>query len=287
LLALSAIFVLPSALLESATAMRVAETFGGLPIVTPDGALTADRLTDADLHRLGDAALLYGLSTTVSGILGAVLAVGCAWIVGRDYRALPVGTGAALMASLRRALVAIAAVVLTMVATTAILVAGVGAAALAVAALPAAAGTGGPGVFLALVALVATALAVTTVAMRLAVTLPVAALEGAGPLRSLARSWRLTAGSTWRTFGVVLFVSVIVVVLASLVAELLAALLVDPLAGQLGAGSLGDLVMSALVSVVFASPTSVVLAVLYHDLVVRHDGWDVPEPGSAGAALDP
>jgi hypothetical protein len=109
------------------------------------------------------------------------------------------------------------------------------------------------------------------------------------PLRqAIARSWRLVTGYFWRTFGVILLVTVIVNIIANVVSvpvSLLAPmliLLVDPtgqnpaLAGVLG---VGVLLLTLLVAVAFVAAALVVqsatTALLYLDLRMRKEGLDL------------
>jgi hypothetical protein len=117
--------------------------------------------------------------------------------------------------------------------------------------------------------------------VRLAFAAPAMLLERLSIRRSLVRSWRLTTGSWWRVFGVLL--------LTQLIAAVAAGLLGVPLAvvgaivgGAVGSESVGYLVAdgignvgTVLASTVTAPFTAGVTALLYIDLRIRREGLDV------------
>jgi hypothetical protein len=104
---------------------------------------------------------------------------------------------------------------------------------------------------------------------------PVAVLERAGPIQALRRSWRLTAGFFWRTFAVSLLSSILGWVLAAVPLYLIQVVLI-PLS------FVNILLVSAIQSVVstigqiLVSPISIgILTLLYYDLRIRKEGYDV------------
>lgn len=107
------------------------------------------------------------------------------------------------------------------------------------------------------------------------------------PLRAaLARSWRLTEGYFWRTFGVQALITVIISVASNIISAPvsfipLLGLVLDP--NGTGAVSIAlsviSIVLSGVLSVVIASVTSVVLSgaisLMYLDLRMRKEGLDL------------
>jgi membrane-anchored glycerophosphoryl diester phosphodiesterase (GDPDase) len=106
--------------------------------------------------------------------------------------------------------------------------------------------------------------------------------------QSVRRSWTLTSGFFWRTFGILALVSVIIGVVSQVVSTPLTFLapmvgtLVDP-QGQNGSTAaavvIGFAVLAIVITVVFQAITSVVssatTALLYIDLRIRKEGLDL------------
>jgi hypothetical protein len=146
----------------------------------------------------------------------------------------------------------------------------------------------GGGLALAAGVVVAIVLAVL-IYVRLAFAAPALLLERLGVGAALARSWRLVAGSWWRTFGILALGAIIAAAINGLV-QLpfsLVGNLVGALAGSGDAQSLGDVtsgmqialvisnVGSVLASTVTAPFTAALTALLYIDLRIRREGLDV------------
>jgi membrane-anchored glycerophosphoryl diester phosphodiesterase (GDPDase) len=125
--------------------------------------------------------------------------------------------------------------------------------------------------------------------VRLAFAAPALLLERLGVGAALSRSWRLVAGSWWRTFGILALGAIIAGAINGLV-QLpfsLVGNLVGALAGSADAQSLGDVtsgmqialvitnVGSVLASTVTAPFTAALTALLYIDLRIRREGLDV------------
>lgn len=278
LLLLALGFGLPAALLSSAAGVHFGETLLDIVPELSDGVIRVIDPTSAQLHALTDALLLVLAGSVLSGILGALAATGSAWIVERDYHGQSSPFGSAAAISLRRAPVVLGTVVLGTLATLGLTAIGGAIIALLLALWPAGPAGGGIGVFLALVAGVAVAVAVIVLSVRWSLAGVSAALEPVGPVTAMRRSWHLTTGHALRTLGVIIVVMVIVAVLGAIVTELLGIVVVDGLAAG-GDGSLvAEAIITALVSVLFAPVAPVIAAVLYFDLRVRRDAWDVPPP---------
>ncbi|MDN4611026.1 DUF7847 domain-containing protein [Arthrobacter burdickii] len=111
-------------------------------------------------------------------------------------------------------------------------------------------------------------------------------LEGTGPWTSIKRSWQLTRGNWWRTFGIVLLTSVIVSIIASVISMPLT-FAVSLLVGFSSAASSAPDAMSSLPLVaatqaITALFTAIgyafqagVTSLLYVDLRMRREGFDV------------
>ncbi|MCM3661016.1 glycerophosphoryl diester phosphodiesterase membrane domain-containing protein [Georgenia satyanarayanai] len=171
-------------------------------------------------------------------------------------------------------------VVLSLLLGTAGVVAVVGATALVIALAVALAEVSGDGV-LVLVVLVPLLLLLLAgilafFAVRLMLATCVIMLEGTGVLASIARSWRLTRGSFWRLFGIMLLTVVLVTILVSILSVPFSMLgTVFAVQGDITLplilSSIGQLVGSAVSIPVMAA----VLALLYIDVRMRKEGLDV------------
>src|SRR6478752_6983769 len=117
---------------------------------------------------------------------------------------------------------------------------------------------------------------------RTALAAPTIVLEGAGVRSGLRRSFALTRGAFWRTFGIILLVSVIAQIAGSMLAAPFSLL------GIVGMAATGDNMQSGLVMLVIASHlgrivsgtlttpfTAGVVGLLYIDRRIRLEGLDV------------
>lgn len=138
--------------------------------------------------------------------------------------------------------------------------------------------------------------------VKLSIVPSVIVIEGAGIRAAMGRSWRLTNGAFWRTFGVLLLVQAIVYMASQIVSFPLAfggsmaTTLIDPT----GTGSgtwiyLGVNVLIIVVSIVLGAVTAVVqsalLGLIYLDRRMRTEGLDLElrrhvERRAAGEAVD-
>ena len=124
------------------------------------------------------------------------------------------------------------------------------------------------------------------VGVKLALVPSIIVLERAGIRTAAARSWRLTDGFFWRTFGTLLLVAVIlnfaaqvVVQPVSLIGTILA-LIIDP--NGTGAAititiitTVVTLVLSLLIGAITAVVQAALIAVIYIDLRMRKEGLDL------------
>ncbi len=111
-------------------------------------------------------------------------------------------------------------------------------------------------------------------------------LEGTGPWTSVRRSWALTRGNWWRTFGIVLLTSLIVSIIASVISTPLtfAVSLVFGFSADASATPdaldsipllLATQAITALFSAIGYAFQAGVTSLLYVDLRIRREGFDV------------
>ena len=123
-------------------------------------------------------------------------------------------------------------------------------------------------------------------AVRLSLTVPAVVLEKLGPWTAVKRSWRLTNGSFWRLFGILLLTGLIVFI-AALVVQIPFTLIANA-AGGGGSGTFGTtagsagvtaVIISAIGGIVSATITRPISAgvtvLLYVDLRMRREGLDL------------
>ena len=109
------------------------------------------------------------------------------------------------------------------------------------------------------------------VGVRLFVSTTVLVVEDERGPRALGRSWRLTSGRFWRLFGALILANLIGGVVARLIVEIFG--LAAPSAGS--SGWVVDAAGSALAQVVVQPFSTLVAVVLYFDLRVRKEGFDL------------
>lgn len=184
-------------------------------------------------------------------ILGGVLMLGAGlWVIGCGERAEAVRASAAVDIALRRFLPLLAVTLLVEI-----------------------------GVMLGLVLVIIPGIVLATL---LALAPAAVVLEGARPLRAIARSWKLIASHFWRSLGVLalgVVVIAVVGVIVGAVANAVLALLTAPF-GSLG-GPIAAAVSDALFYVIAASLGASLVVLLYADLRNRAEGFDLTLP-SAG-----
>lgn len=148
---------------------------------------------------------------------------------------------------------------------------------------------------LLLLALAAAAVLYVFVAIRLVLATPALVLEELGVVAALRRSWGLTAGRFWRTFGVLLVAGLLVAVVQQVLSVafqvlggILGAVFVSPsdddgalFALVILAVSLLGVALSALVTQPFSAAVS---ALLYTDERIRKEGFDLALSRAAASA---
>ncbi|WP_353815407.1 glycerophosphoryl diester phosphodiesterase membrane domain-containing protein [Agromyces sp. SYSU T00266] len=121
---------------------------------------------------------------------------------------------------------------------------------------------------------------------KLALVPSVIVLERAGIAQSVRRSWELTTGHFWRTFGLILLVGLIVSTIAQTVVQVpmlggtILAVILDPTAGATYeaisiASTVVGTVLSILVGAIVAVVQAALIAVIYIDLRMRSEGLDL------------
>ncbi|HXM52369.1 MAG TPA: hypothetical protein VN913_03725, partial [Candidatus Binatus sp.] len=120
-------------------------------------------------------------------------------------------------------------------------------------------------------------------------SLTVAAMmaEDIGPIRGLGRSWNLVSGQWWRTFGILLIVTILQTIITWGLGILLGVIASVFSTGDFQAAlvQVGGTLLGALVSPI----TTIAVVLLYFDLRVRKEGLDLDQlaqqtsPGPAPA----
>lgn len=113
--------------------------------------------------------------------------------------------------------------------------------------------------------------------VRWSVSVPALLAEGIGPIRALDRSWTLTRRSWWRAFGILLLVALLQAAISFALALLVLpiGIAVPFLSGFLG-GAIAAAVSTGL-SAVVAPVISLCLVLLYFDLRIRRESFDLDQ----------
>lgn len=286
LLAVSALFQLPSSITDAAAQQRLARAVSAIVVGLDTDTPRVLEPTTAQSQAILEA-LVVVMATSVFGmLLGALATLAFTSAALDDYQGRRPGVRAMVGTALRRALPALAASLLAAILLLGIIVGATVLAAGAMALMPApGGGAGGFGAFLAILVGVSAVILAIVVIVRLALPAAVLAGEPVGAIESLRRSWHLTGDNTWRAFAILGVVTIVVAILGSTLLELLAVVITDGIAAGMGLADLSDAPLSGVVSTLMAPIGGVVLAVLYLDLRVRRDGWQPLAP-SAGSRVD-
>ena len=124
---------------------------------------------------------------------------------------------------------------------------------------------------------VAAAIGMFVVYVRLLLATQAIVLEDFGPLRALQRSWQLTHGSFWRTLGLILLMGIVVYIVAGIPAAGVS------LAMQITARDIDAIVRSQIVTailsqlgLILATPLQfAVYTLLYYDIRIRREAYDL------------
>jgi len=274
LLAVSALFQLPSSIADAAAQQRLARALSPIVVGLDTDAPRVLEPTSAQSQAILEALMVVTATSIVGMLLGAIATLAFTRAALDDYEGRRPSVGGMVSIALRRAVPALAAGLFTAILLLGIIVGAVVVAVGAMTALPApGGGAGGFGAFLAILVGVSAVVLAIVVMVRLALPAAVLAGEQVGAVEALRRSWHLTGDNTWRAFAVLAIVTIVLAILGSTLLELLAVVVSDGIAAGMGLADVSDALLSGLVSTLLAPIGGVVLAVLYLDLRVRRDGW--------------
>ena len=111
--------------------------------------------------------------------------------------------------------------------------------------------------------------------VKLCMAFPAVIFERAGPFRSIGRSWKLTADNWWRVFGTL----VVVFLIAMVVNFALGAVLGIVAAGSDSISEVAFAVLNTVITLLTYMLTyplwAAVMTVIYYDLRVRNEGFDL------------
>lgn len=111
--------------------------------------------------------------------------------------------------------------------------------------------------------------------VKMCMAFPAVIFERAGPFRSIGRSWKLTADNWWRVFGTL----VVVFLIAMVVNFALGAVLGIVAAGSDSISELAYAVLNTVITLLTYMLTyplwAAVMTVIYYDLRVRNEGFDL------------
>jgi hypothetical protein len=134
------------------------------------------------------------------------------------------------------------------------------------------AGAGALGALLAIVAAIAIIPALLFVYVRTVVAVPAIVLERASGWHGLQRSWQLTKGRFWPTFGRIALLAIIAAIISSVVA----AIFELPGSALFPSNSfVFDQVASAIAAVFVGPITYIGVTLLYYDIRIRKEGFDI------------
>jgi uncharacterized membrane protein len=103
------------------------------------------------------------------------------------------------------------------------------------------------------------------------VTPVVATLEGLGPIAAIRRSFRLSTGNRWRIIGLQL----LLLVLNAVIGALLSAIFLGSFINDVTTRTIVQQVANLLTNVAWAPVQWGTFAILYYDLRVRHEAFDL------------
>jgi hypothetical protein len=106
------------------------------------------------------------------------------------------------------------------------------------------------------------------------VSFPALLSEGLGPVAALGRSFKLVQGRWWPVFGALLVMYLLVAVISGILGALFGATLIAAVDSEVVAGIIYTIV-NTLSSLITLPLTAAVLTVIYFDLRVRKEGFDL------------
>jgi hypothetical protein len=111
-------------------------------------------------------------------------------------------------------------------------------------------------------------------------------VENQGPLQSLSRSWHLTRHVFWRTFGYLMIIWLLTGLLPGIVTTVFSSSLNFFLASQTILLLLISTIISAVIQVIITPFSMIAYTLMYYDLRVRKEGFDLEQQTSAMASPD-
>src|SRR3984885_7391441 len=150
--------------------------------------------------------------------------------------------------------------------------AGTSAVVIAFAALLGAVGAGGLGALLAVLAFLALIPVLIMVYVRTVVAVPAIVLERVSGWGGLKRSWQLISGRFWPTFGRMALLAIITAIISSVISAIfeIPGSAIDP-----NNTFVFDQVASAISAVFIAPVTYIGVTLLYYDIRIRKEGFDI------------
>ena len=111
--------------------------------------------------------------------------------------------------------------------------------------------------------------------VKLSMAFPAVVCERAGPFQSIGRSWNLTRDNWWRVFGTLLVVLIILFVISLALGLVLGALLLSSDSLSEPAFAILTTVIGLLIGAITYPLWAAVVTVIYYDLRVRNEGFDL------------
>ena len=99
----------------------------------------------------------------------------------------------------------------------------------------------------------------------------IATLESVGPLTAIRRSWSLAAGNRWRILGLQL----LLIVLNGVISAVVSAIFVTTIIGDATLRTVAQQLVNAATTILWAPVEWGTFAILYYDLRVRHEAFDL------------
>src|SRR5579863_819565 len=107
------------------------------------------------------------------------------------------------------------------------------------------------------------------------VRVPALVIERAGPFRALGRSRRLVKGRWWPTAGVLIVSAIMVSVISDIVGAALGAILFTSANPSVLLAVVLSILIGSVTGVLLQPFSAAVVTVLYYDLRIRHEGYDL------------
>ena len=99
----------------------------------------------------------------------------------------------------------------------------------------------------------------------------VATVEGVGPITAIRRAWSLAAGNRWRILGLQL----LLVVINGVISAVVSAIFVTTIIGDATLRTVAQQLVNAATTILWAPVEWGTFAILYYDLRVRHEAFDL------------